>query len=302
MATSLKLLRLLSVLTILILSSWAFGTENFQVPVSNLKVYSGPSRSSPIVATLQKGQTVLAGANPAGGLKKVLITDPQGHKKIGYVFLADIGIRNPIVRAQGDNNNRQNSFSRNGGRRKRFGIGIAPGLNYTTESSRNITDANNNTYVASSLSGTNFQFGVDGTMGMSPTFTLEAYLEYKPSSLNANLSASNGTLTYPVTFTQTFIALGAIGRFYAHPYGSFWYGPGLEFDYGSNSQLTSQSNLFQTISVSNNLFFYLFAAVGYDFPIGRNFYATPEIKFGAIVNTSPVIIEADVLVNLGYKF
>src|SRR5271170_7694452 len=74
----------------LFLTQAALAVENFRVPVPHLRVYSQPSTLSAVIATLNGGQVVQAGSNPAGGFKKVLVVDSTGKKKIGYVALADL--------------------------------------------------------------------------------------------------------------------------------------------------------------------------------------------------------------------
>jgi len=78
-------------LVFLLISCSALAVENFKVPVSNLRVYSQASTLSAVITTLNAGEVVQAGSNPAGGFKKVLVVDGTGKKRIGFIALADIG-------------------------------------------------------------------------------------------------------------------------------------------------------------------------------------------------------------------
>src|ERR1700679_1059566 len=83
------------VLSIVMFLTFSFGDaalaiEKITIPNDDVKVYTGPSLTSPVIAVLKKGRVVTAGVNPGGGFKKVLIFDASGKKVIGYVSLVDL--------------------------------------------------------------------------------------------------------------------------------------------------------------------------------------------------------------------
>lgn len=288
----------------------ASATENLTIQVDSVRVFTAPTLSSPVITILKKGQVVPAGVNPGAGFKKVLVQDATGKKIVGYVALTDLtppifgngpngGPAKPKKGAKKDKALKGNNL----GLRRHYALGVNLGFNYQYQGSRTVTDSIGDSASVTGLSGTNLVLGLLVDIPFTPTFTLEADVTYKPSSLTG--TGTNIGTTQPSTIVdqQTFYALGVIGKMYAGVSSDWWYGPGLEYEMGSSGSLNFGAKpvyTFMSSDLSNYIL--LFAATGYDFSSSKNFYITPSFRFGAIVNGSPAIFEFDMIVSGSYRF
>ena len=274
----------LFILISVVLTSSAFAYENIRVSVPRLVVYSQPSTTSPVLATFTQGQVIQVWGNPSSQFRMVYATDVTGARKIGYVALG--GSAQRVARPQGAGGGR--------GLQRHWSLGLMLGGAYSTQSTRTITDANNNMAVTGVITGTVPEFGLELLLPWKSNL-LEFYVASKTSTLAGSYTLN--TTTGTITLTQAFISAGALGRFY---FGrSFWAGPGVQLDYGTSASIQLVNENF---SISTNQFIYLFATGGYDIGISDNFFVVPSLRIGADVNASPVMIEADVVANLTYRF
>jgi hypothetical protein len=287
-------LKKLLVLLFIFSTTAALAVESFRVPVPRLRVFAQPSTLSQVLTILTQGQVVQAGSNPGGGFKKVLVTDSTGKKRVGYVALADI----PAGARAATNTSRSRSRSGGGGGlHNHSAMGLVAGLAYDT-GTRSISDSTGTTYTTSTMSGTAPQFGGFYQFSLSQRFSINGELMYKSSSVSGTF-VNSLLVTNPVTITQSFITGSILGQFYPSATGNFWIGPGLQLDFGLSAAANINSTNF---SLSSNQFIQVYAATGYDFGITRSIYLTPVIAFGAQVNASPIILEANFLARLGFKF
>jgi len=290
-------------LGVLFFTTTVFAVENFKVPVSNLRVYSQPSTLSAVITTLNMGQTVQAGSNPAGGFKKVLVVDRTGKKKIGFVALADLpgggGGARGVMAKPAPTSRRTTRSGGGGGLPGRWAFGLVGGLAYDMEGGRNITDTNNALVTSNALTGTAPQFGGFLYVPWGLNKALNFYAYYKSSTLTGTYPSSQLPGQTPaISITQSFLSLGGLLELYVGR-SSWWFGPAVQLDYGLSASATLNGTAY---TLSTNQFVGLFAATGYDIGFTDTIYMTPQIQFGVDVNASPMIIEGNFLLNFAYRY
>jgi hypothetical protein len=283
----------LTFLSLIIFASVALAVESFTVPIPKLRVYSQPSTLSQVIATLSQGQTVQAGSNPGGGFKKVLVTDNTGKKRIGYVSLSEIS-----GRGRSGTSSRRRSYGGSGeGLHNHYAIGITGGIAYDM-GARVITDSTNTSYTTSSMTGVSPEFGAFLLWPFSPKFNVDIYLDYKPTAVTGTYTPTGFPTSLAVAFNQSFVSVGGLGHLYLHDNGSWWFGPGVQLDWGLSATATINSIGY---TLSTNQYVLLYGATGYDIQLTDSMYITPLISFGADVNASPIIMEGNFIVNLSFK-
>lgn len=281
----------------------SFAIEKLEIVNDQVRVFTSPSMSSPVITILKKGQVVPAGVNPGGGFKKVLVQDATGKKIIGYVALVDLTaqIFSPPDKKKGK---KPKGFHGSGlGLKRHYAIGVNLGFNYQYQPSKTVTDSIGDSAAVTGLSGTNLIFGLLFDIPFSQTFSLEVDAGYKPSSLTGTGTNAGASQPSTIVAQQTFYTLGVIGKFYAAENSDWWYGPGVDYEAGSSGSLHVGANPTYTYTSGDlNNYIMLFAATGYDFSSSKNFYITPSFRLGAIVNGAPLIFEVDMLISGSYRF
>jgi hypothetical protein len=297
----------LSIVTLLIFSSGevALGVEKITIPNDDVRVYSSPSVTSPVIAILKKGTIVKAGVNPGGGFKKVLIADVSKKKVIGYVTLMDL--KAPIFAVAADPKDKKQKKIRiksNGlGLRGHYSAGLEIGVNYQNQSVSQVSDSGGDSSTASGLSGVNFMLGLLFNFPVKPTISLETNLVYKPTTITGTGTATGTSNLSNIANRQNFVALSETVKLYSGPNSDWWYGPGLEMDYGMSGSLQLGQRAAYIYSSSDlKTLFMVYGATGYDFMSTKNFYITPSFRLGALINGSPLIIEADILISGSLRF
>jgi len=293
-----------------LITSHANATEKLTIVVDQVRVFTSPSMSSPVITILKKGQVVPAGVNPGGGFKKVLVQDATGKKIIGYVALVDL--TPPIFGngAKDDNSKKKGKKGKatkgnNLGLRRHYALGVNIGFNYQFQGSKTLSDSAGDSATVTGLSGTNVVLGILFDIPLSPTFSLELDANYKPSSLTGTGTDVGIGATLPSTIVdqQVFYALGVTGKIYSGVNSDWWYGPGLEYDHGNSGSLQFGANPTYTFTSSDLAnYIMVYAATGYDFSSSKNFYITPSFRFGAVVNGNPPIYEFDMIISGSYRF
>jgi hypothetical protein len=283
----------------------ALAVEKITIPNDNVKVYSNPSVTSPVLTILKKGRVVTAGVNPGGGFKKVLVTDVSGKKVIGYVTLMDL--KAPIFAVTPDPKDqkiKKGKLRPNGlGLRGHYALGVEIGLNYQRQSTSQVSDSAGDSASVSGLSATDFIIGINFSIPVKPTFSLETDLLYKPIGLTGNGTAANSTSLSNISDRQNFAGLSETAKFYSAPNSDWWYGPGVEIDYGiSGSLQVGTANVYQFNSSDLKTLYGIYFSTGYDFMSKNNFYITPAFRLGAYLNGSPLIVEANVTISGAYRF
>lgn len=280
----------------LFLTSTALAVENFRVPVPHLRVYSQPSTLSAVITTLNGGQVVQAGSNPAGGFKKVLVVDSTGKKKIGYIALSDLPGGSKIAPSKSKTSYSHRSAPGDG-LRGHWGLGLVGGIAYDMEAGRIITDSTGYQTTTQSLSGIAPQFGAFILIPWGQNVLLNGYLYYKSSSLAGTYTNSIG-LSQSFTLTQSYISSGLTLQWYLGKI-PWWIGPTIQLDYGTTASFIVGG---VTLPLSTNQFVGLFASTGYDIGLSDSIFMTPVLQFGADVNASPIIIEGNFIVDFAYRF
>jgi hypothetical protein len=283
--------------------------ESLTVEVEAVRVFAEPTASSTVVTTLFKGDVVpLSKKYQSSSFKKVLVKVGDTRRP-GYVLSAELEGR---VRPQG-------KVARPAGRRPlraerrtalhdRNAVGLLGGVHYQYQGERSYTDpsANGSTVAFSSLAGLGQEFGLFMVFPFSQTMKLKTYLEYKSVAVQGTAQVSSSlvpTLPSDAFLKETFISLGGQIEMYPSRATSFWYGGGLRADFGTGGSLKIGSYDAVTLSSSDiPRLYYLYAALGGDFGLSRDWFLIPEIHMGAIFNVKPLIIEADVLIGIGYAY
>jgi hypothetical protein len=283
-----------AILFLFIYVDQAHAVEDFTVLVPKLRVYSEPNLNSAILSVLNKGQTVKAGSNPGSGFKKVLIKAKNGKNTIGYIALADL---TGPKRVRGRSPRDKGSIS---GLHEHWGFGLNLGFNYQTQGGKALTDAGGDMATTGKLSGANVRVGALLDIPFGSTFNGELFIDYKPTTLTGT-AAAGGTVTQTsdIILQQSVIALGTILKFYSGDTGNLWYGPGVELDHVGSSTLQVGSNAASSYMGSDS--FQAFAATGYDFIGGKNFFIVPNFRLGAAFS-APVTLEFDMIVSGIYRF
>ncbi len=277
-----------------------------------VKVYSQPNASGSLIAIIIKGTLVQVGSEKIPGYQKVMVRTNQGNK-VGYVRTADL---NPNA-AQSDQPPRAGAVSRNSrnqqvrskttGLQNKFSISLLGGLNYQNQGARTLTESDGTIVGLTSLSGSSTVFGVGIQFPLSSwirKLALKMFVQLETIS-TSGAATVQPPLGVQVAGAQTvlnesFINFGVMPVYYVKPF--LWVGAGLQFDHSTAGTFTINGFNPQTLSSSQLPNFTAFAvATGLDFQLGKRVFLAPEFRLGALFSI-PVIIEADVLVNLTYAF
>lgn len=316
----------------------AFGAENIEIPTDGVKVYAKSDIASPVIGVLSKGTIVPAATNPVGNFKKVMIV-VSGQKKIGYINIYDMkgeikvvtALSAPVTAAspipppsaipspeQLKSSQKPKSLNPpsqtarvyprktvNYGLHHRTALGIVFGINYQTQGAKQYTDGSGANSNAGSLSGTDPMFGLTLALPVSYRISVEPYLLYKQIAVTGTLTpVFNGpTTSSAFILQQSYLSLGALVKIYSSLSSYFWYGGGLQLDHatsgtfqiGNSTPVTAQQG-----DLPNLIMVYL--STGVDFKLSQKLFFVPDIRAGALVNTTPAIIEVDGNLSLKYAF
>jgi hypothetical protein len=278
----------LSIFVTLLIAAPAYGFETIKVSMPRLLVHSQPSLNSPVLGSYAQGQTIQVWGGPHDAFKKLYVKDLSGKNVIGYVTFGAQTISRPRE------NDQKISRALVKDLRRHWGVSFALGGVYATQGSDTITDASNNQVVTGTLSGFVPEFGAALLIPLSYRFSVDGYIYYKSSQLAGTyaLNSTSGT----ITLTQSFVSFGALGRFY---FGNkFWIGPGLQIDYGLGDSAHLNGG---TFPLSSSQYIFLYGSLGYDVNLSEKWYVTPQLRLGADINGSPIIMEADIVINLTYR-
>lgn len=177
------------------------------------------------------------------------------------------------------------------------------GADYQYQGSSTLTDLGGDSAAVTGLSGTNIRYGLEFDIPVRPIFSIEVDLEYKNISLTGTGPADGGTTPSAIVNSINYIALGAMGKFYAGVNSDWWFGPGVEYDYASSGTLQVGSRPTYTWQSSElkNLYM-IYGATGYDFMSSKKFYISPSFRLGALINGSPLTFELDMILSGIYRF
>lgn len=269
----------------------ALAAEYLYITQDEIRVYKRPSKKSGIITTLFKGDAVPVSKKSPKGFKKILLKDGN-RKTIGYIRTKDLkafkGKKRRSVR------------KRSKKRKSPFIVGLSGGLNYQSQGGREVS-VDGSVASIGDLSGTSGMFGIFLDVPAIKRLYLRPYFELKTSVLSgqASYQPSGGSSFNPTDtyLEQSFMSLGVLAKYY---FKGFWVGGGLQMDKGQKSTLTFGTAEPTELTENPNLFFG-YAAVGMDFPISRKFVLMPDIRIGAIFNTTPMTTEIDGRLSIGYR-
>ncbi|MDZ4676638.1 MAG: hypothetical protein SGI74_03930 [Oligoflexia bacterium] len=279
----------------------SFGhADSLEINVEQVKVYGAPDEESDVIFTLFKGDSVPLSKKSVPNYKKVLIQD-GGQKRVGYIKNSELTRGGAKTKPQ-----KNQPKSKLKGLAGHVVLGLTGGGNYQYQGARTYTDTASATASISALSGFSTLFGAFVDYPFSERFSVSGYFQYKKVSVTGTASYSLTTIPNVATDTflkETFLVFGALLKFYPNRNGSWWFGGGAQVDKATAGTLKFGG--FPEGPLENKdlpTFTYVYAAIGANFPLFGKFYFMPDLRFGVLLVSNPLIIEADIIGNIGYSF
>lgn len=266
------------------------------------RVYGKRNARADVVTVYERGDRVPISRETYGAWKKI-VAEVDGKKQIGWVLVRDIkGARiqekddEKVITESGERKRLAPVY------RRKTGAGFAGVLSYYKQGGGE-ADLNNVSAPQlkfSGFDGTAVYFSGFADWVVGSTTNLRTFLSLR------NLERS-GTGTYPpdttsrtVNLKQTGLSVGATLKLYSNPNGISWWGGGFEVVKASKNDVTS-SNISASYKDEPFIFF-ANASLGYDINIYKNIYILPEFRLGVGINGDPLIINAEVLIPVGFSF
>lgn len=265
------------------------------------KVYSQRNPKAKVLTVYGKGDRVPVSSGKYGAWKKI-IAEVRGKKQVGWVLNRDIRgakIQNKDV----DHAYTPSGIRRNLPRtyRKKIGAGVFMSLSYYNQGSGDQElEGTYATMKASSQSGMAPYVGVFGDFILGAKMNLRGYLAMRDMSRSGDAIFPPGVDSKSTRINQKGISLGSTLKIYSHPDSSSWWGGGLELTKVSKTEIEASGG---KASFKKDLF-YIFGhlALGYDFQLYKDIYILPEFRLGAAFNGEPFILNAEILIPVGYRF
>lgn len=266
-----------------------------------LPVYASRNKGGAEVSTLVKGDVVVISPKTYGAYRKVLVTY-DGKRRAGYV-LADKIVRS-FIRDR-DEEERLSADVIDYKRAK--GLGLSLVGSYMRQGARSITSADGSlTYDISSMTSFTTFFSIFYDYPLANLWVVRPYLTFRQTKFkgSATLNGLSSTTTPSATISQNFLGFGALAKRYASSTSSFWYGGAMEIAKGSgvSVKLTDGVSI-DTKDEKLPLFVILQGAVGFDVALGQSgLFLLPDVRIGAVPNTSPFILSFESFISLAYAF
>lgn len=110
------------------------------------------------------------------------------------------------------------------------------------------------------------------------------------------------TLSQKMKLQETFMSFGIGTRYYISAQGSLWYGFGMELGKGTKGHMEYDDGTVRDLKDSLPTIFILMVSLGLDIRITDSIYILPSANFGASVTSSPLILNSEALVGVGWVF
>ncbi len=262
-----------------------------------IKVYSSRSRSSRVLTILRSGESASVSKKNYGRWYKVLVYS-GGKRRTGFVTKAST--RGSKIRRKASRSRSRRSSE--GLYHSEFGLGVNGVVAYTSQDEREFDNGDGSPVVIEKLTGTSVFFGFFGDIPISSRFTLRAGLDFRTNEMTGEFGIE-GQDTQTVELTQSFLAFSAILKFYPWATGNYWFGGGLELANGTSVDL-KYANSDEVEVGDEDLPFFIFVQIvtGYDLHIAGPVFLIPDVRIGAVINTSPMIFDVEGRMNVAYRF
>lgn len=283
-------------------ASVALNAATVLVVKKSITVYKSQSRDSQEILVLEKGDTVPISPKKYGNWKKVLVTGEDG-KTSGWVLISDLK-GSQITDADDEDDLEVPERSRKNRKyHGRPGLNLKIALSYMNQGARTYQDGSGSAVEISALSGISNFFGVGYDYPFSNKFVLRADLLLRTTAMSGSTNLQGQVKAQPLQLNQQFLGLGLLGKLYSGADSDFWYGAGAEVSKGTGVQLVYNSNSQVPVDTSTMpLFVLVQGAVGYDFHLAGDFYLLPEVRAGIVVNTKPIILNAEFFAGVAKSF
>jgi hypothetical protein len=286
-----------------------FAAETLTVNVDELKVYTKPAPDSPVLTTLYRGTTLPASSQATGRYKKVLALI-GGKKVIGFVKMSDLvanmvspGPETRAAKPQQQMRSRKAYPTLHGV----YAAGITLGGHYQYQGTREYSDpARGESASIGVLSGLNFEVGGFLNIPYNNRHKIHTYVQYKSIALTGTATLRTSLVPSAeaqTTLKQTFLVVGAMVQAYPSERANWWWGGGFQVDKAMDGTLQFGGYSPATLSGSDlPTFIKAYGAIGADFILGKRLFLVPDFRFGALVNATPLIAEAELDLNIAYSF
>lgn len=260
-----------------------------------IQVYSEADKGSEVLLTLERGERVPISSQEYGHFRKVLI-DSGGKKRVGYVLISEVeGSR---IREKKDSNTREKSLVYH----RKNGLGVPITMSYLTQSGWKFQGTDGSATEISSLSGTAVFFGFTFDIPVDLKWSLRTELNLRKSNMTGTARPVGGG-DKQLERTTTFVSFGLTGKYYFEAEGNFWIGAGFEIAKANNVTLIFANT--ENVPVADSDFptyFLIKTGFGQDFKISGDLYLNPEVRALVALNSSPMVLGAELAMTLAYGF
>ncbi len=249
-------------------------------------VYENQSKDAAVLTVYEKGERAPLSSKTYGTWRKIVV-DIDGTQKVGWVLAEDIKGARIIERSE--------PFDYEVYHLNKGSIGILGAFNFVSHGGQTIDSEGSyppNVEV-SSLSGGALYFGVYSDLHWKQDFSIHLELLFRKASRSGPGTFIAGS-DAEVELDQSFMSLGAMGKWYLAPESNFWYGAGLEIAKLSTSKMIWSVNggdeFVANEKIESPVLFMLTGGLGLDIHVVRRFFVLPEVRGGLMVSDPLVFV------------
>jgi hypothetical protein len=256
---------------------WTFplwGQESW-TPDRDYEVFSEPSTTAKKLGVLRQGRTVER-LSQGRRWTKIRMKRKGGVLAIGYLRTVADDLEPKASRD--------------------FGAGMSLVYSYTSQSGRIYKDSDGNETEISNLSGNNLYVGFLGEWYIAQAWTLRGGVSLRRLTMNgtAKYRVQVSAASTAVELKQEFFSLFLQPQWRVSRILNFWVAPALEL------AMCSKSTVFGLDSEKPTYFLAL-AALGTRHRLG-SYEIVPELRYGGVINSKPVILNGELLLSGVYTF
>ena len=107
-----------------------------------------------------------------------------------------------------------------------------------------------------------------------------------------------------IEMQRDFYALGVQHRWIPDLDKAFWWGLGIEYDFGDKATVTVRSNNGFSVETEELAlsWWLVYASTGWEFQISEDWFLAPQLKIGAVFSNDPIVYTLDLSVGGFYRF